>query len=232
MPGTLSKYRPNSTVSTPGKRSRVTKKPKLYKQVRTNKYGFPDQMNSTLRYTQYFFQNSASGAMTVTPIHANSMYDPYQPAGGHQPMYFDNLMLIYNHWVVLKATLKVTWIGTTTSEVPSVVGVYVNDDATTVPSTWSAACEQSSARHTIMPSSATDLPVTVYAQPYDVVKVFGANPQANSNLRGSAAANPSELSFWSVFMGTVDGTSTASAYCKIDITYSAVFFELKDVAEN
>jgi len=221
-----------SNPSTPGKRSRVTKKMKLPKQVRTNRFGFPDQMTSTLRYSQYFFQNSASGAMTVTPIHANSMYDPYQPAGGHQPMYYDNLMLIYNHWVVLKATMKITWVGTTTSEVPCVVGVYVNDDATTVPSGYTAACEQSSARFSIMPSSATDLPVTIYAPPYDAVKTFGPNPMGNSALRGAAGSNPTETNFWSVFMAVIDGSSTASAYCKIDVTYTAVFFELKDQAEN
>lgn len=133
-------------------------------------------MTTTLRYTGYVFMNSVSGAMSVVPIHCNSMYDPYQPTGGHQPLYYDTLMLIYNHWVVLKAQMKVTWVGTTTTEVPCIVGVYTNDDTVTVPATWTTACEQSSSRHGIMPSSATDLPVTLYAQPYDAVKQFGPNP--------------------------------------------------------
>lgn len=237
MSGTVSRYRSGSTVSTPNKRSRnvngkSSRKFKMFQNVSQNKFGFPQQLKATLKYNQYFFQSSAAGVMNVASIHANSMYDPYAPVGGHQPMYFDQMMAIYNHWVVLKARMKVTWIGTTTTESPSVVGVYVNDDATVVPADWSAACEQSSCKHTVMPSSATDLPVTLWAQTYDAAKVFGPNPQANANLRGSASANPSELNLWSVFFASMDGVSNTSGYVKIDVSYDAVFFELKDVAAS
>jgi len=233
MSTNMSRYRGSSNISTPNKRARNVKgkssyKLKVFKNVTQNKFGFPNQLNATLKYCDYLFMTCVSGVMNTISINANSLYDPYAPTGGHQPMYFDQMMGIYNHWVVLKARMKVTWVGTAASEAPSIVGIYVNDDATVVPPNWRAMCEQSSAKSTVMPSSATDLPVTVWAQPYDAVKVFGPSPQANSELRGDAVSNPSELSCWTLFFSAMDGISTTSSYVKIEVEYDSVFFELKD----
>jgi len=228
MPGTLSKYRSNSSVSTPGKRSRVTKKPKLYKQVRVNKFGFPSQQSVCLKYNHYVFFGGTAALVTY-PFHQNSMYDPYQPAGGHQPLYFDQYSAIYNHWVVNKARIKVTFVGTTASLVPCVAGIYVNDDTTLVASTFETLSEQSSCR-TKCVSDTTDTPVTIYGEVYDAVKTFGPNTIANANLRGSASSNPSETSFWSVFVQPMDSASAYGLYAYVQIEYEGTFFELKDIA--
>lgn len=223
----------STAVRTPPKRSRTvgkTKSSKLYKQVRSNKYGFPSQQSVCMKYIDYVYFGG-TGSLTTYHFHQNSLYDPLASTGGHQPLYFDQYMAIYNHWVVNKARIKVTFIGTTASQVPVYGGIYVNDDTSVVSSSYVTLAEQSSARGKTV-SDTNDNPVSVYGEVYDAVKTFGPNTIGNANLRGSASANPSETSVWTVFCQPLDITSVYGIYGFVEVEYEATFFELKDILSS
>jgi len=52
--------------------------------------------------------DAPSGGIAQDIYRANSVFDPYQPTGGHQPMGFDQWATIYNKYTVVgsRATLK------------------------------------------------------------------------------------------------------------------------------
>ena len=116
----------SSTVSTPVKRSRTktatkrTSKKSFYAVPRPlvqYKTGFPKQLAITHKYSQ-------EGRLTYIGPNANvqyyafgvnCLYDPYLALGGGQPLYFDQLSAIYNHYTVMRSRIKVTFAVSTST---------------------------------------------------------------------------------------------------------------------
>ena len=74
--------------------------------VRT-RCGFPDTLQTTLRYQETLSLSSSSGALFGYVYNLNGLYDPNHTGTGHQPLYFDQLMTIYNHYIVIGAKITV-----------------------------------------------------------------------------------------------------------------------------
>jgi hypothetical protein len=67
-------------------------------------------MKVTLGYNEQFTSSSGSGSSDGYVINLQSMFDPRFAAGGHQPQYFDQLMVLFTYFVVRRATLRVVVI--------------------------------------------------------------------------------------------------------------------------
>lgn len=187
-------------------------------------YGFPTKLEARLRYVDTFALNAVAGSLSTQQIRCNGMYDPDHSGLGHQPMYYDQFMAIYDHYTVLRSRIKLTLFNFSTE--PSRVNIYLNDDTTATPTTMNDRMEQTSARNIIV--SKEGGPVVLYLS-WDAYKTFGGSILANDNLQGTAGADPVELSLYTITAQNTALTSATSVGAQAEIVFDAVFDELKDI---
>jgi len=226
----------------------ITKaKKKIYKKKRTYKAkakkntiqkpmvslgkGFPDKLMATLKYREYISLTSTTGILQNYHFSANGLYDPNITGTGHQPMFFDQYMALYNHYHVIGSKIKVTFLNSGSAGQASAVGVYLNDDSTTLSTTYTAFSEQPNVAMKIMGIGATD-DREVINYKYSAKKTFGGTVMSNNALRGSVSANPTEAVNYNVFLQTLDSLTTNTLFVWVELEYIAVFTELKDFAQS
>lgn len=85
-----------------------------------------------IKYFQSISLNSAAGAIASYNFAANGCHDPDTTGAGHQPMYWDQLELMYNRYEVIgsKISATFTYQNTTASSPMPLVGIQLDDDGT------------------------------------------------------------------------------------------------------
>lgn len=182
--------------------------------------GLPREFRTTLVYHDSF---GVTGALTGQAFNMNSLFDPDNTGVGHQPMYFDQLMVLYNHYKVVKSKLSV--VATSTVATPSIAVLYRDDDGVGATS-LNSAVETANAKH-------APYCLSTYARlsmNYDAAAVFGSAWQNQDSLIGSIAASPAELSTVQMTMAAADQATSVLTLCSWKIVFDVIFTELKTVA--
>lgn len=190
--------------------------------------GFPKQLKITHRFTQ-------SNWLTYTGPNANCvwfsygvncLYDPVLAIGGAQPLYFDQLAAIYNHYTVLSSRIKVTIIPNRTEGF--VAGILIDDDGTPSVTTLDSITQQPSA---VWSTSHRDVAAMKLYKSWDAKSVFGPNPMDNDKLQGDVASNPSEIQAFTLFARPIDGTTVNQTVYEYmaEIEFDTVWNELKSM---
>lgn len=195
------------------------------------KTGFPKELRIKHRYVAYKTLTSTTGALGSQTFRCNGMFDPDHTSTGHQPLYFDQLAALYNHFTVLnsKITVKLT-AGTANSAVPMQVAMYVNDDTTVTPSGIEIQAEQSTGRFGMVPVQGNG--TLVLTSKWSAKENFGPYAISDPNLQGSSAADPTEQQTWSFQYQAADLASTVVVYAQFVIEYDAIWQELKDIGTS
>ncbi len=177
-------------------------------------------------YDDVLVLNSTGGAKVQYGFRTNGMYDPDYTGTGHQPMYFDQLSAIYDHYMVIRSTIDYEFL---VNSVIWNVAVHVDDD-TSWPSTVTEAAEQPTGLLKLC--SPTSTFPTKYHRTWDAKKYFGGDIYDNINLQGTPGADPTEQSFYVLTVRPADNSSSASFVVKVKIRYTAVWFELKSQTQS
>lgn len=232
--------RPSSNYATPAKRARTTpskyggKKKALKRYVKRmpsvvslGRQAFPKQLSNTLKYATAVTFSLTAGAATPYAFSCNGLYDPDISGTGHQPLYFDQLMAIYNHYTVRSSRCKVSSVGLYFNAATT-VQMCIDDDATG-PTTMSSMAER--------PGAVSAFFNPIIENPYPLRKAwncranFGGNPLSDPELQGTAGTNPTEQQYFQILVGNDTGINqTVTLY--IEIEYDAVFNELKTIATS
>lgn len=196
----------------------------------------PQSFITKLKYVDSFAINPTAAAVGVYSFRANDLFDPNYTSVGHQPNGFDQIMALYNHFTVIGSTLKFTVSVPSNNDQPFVMGVHLDDDVNiTDPGSVTAVMEQPRTNRKIVPkpSAATskDLEINQF---FSAKKFFGVNAiVSESNYRGNASASPNEIAMYHCFIGPMDATSDLASYvCTVEIEYTAVFTEPKDLNQS
>lgn len=189
-------------------------------------FGFPRKAKIVHRYSDTYSMSSTSGAVVRYRYSCNGLYDPDKNIGGHQPLYFDQMTNLYNHYTVIGSKMTIKFVPVVGNTVPVNVSIIQDDDQTTLLNSMSEVREQSTSISTLIPVSgaATAKEMTVK---WSGRATFGDSSK-NSNMRGSASANPLENTEWNVFLQAADRGSTVTLYAQIDIEYITIWDELKE----
>lgn len=190
--------------------------------------GFPRMLKFKHKYTENFTLTSST---TTAHYHfcANGMYDPNITGTGHQPMYFDQLSEIYNHYHVIGSQCKFTVVPVgTTAQVPYRVITWINDD-TTNPGT--NALEEQKGAQTRLCQGGLNPDKLFFKQNWSAKRYFG-NVMANDSLKGTTSTNPSEISVFHIALRPLDEVTSVSVYVRVEITYIAIWNELKDAVAS
>lgn len=192
--------------------------------------GFPKKMVMSHKYSEVVVPTCTSGALSTYTFSCNGMYDPNITGTGHQPMYFDQLGALYDHYTVIgsKCTFKITHLVTTNYSAR--VGAFINDDSTVTPGTMNALTENSLSKHRLL--AAGQLVPVIFQLKWSAKKYFGGTVMSNINLQGTTSANPTEQSMFTIMVQPTDEVTTQTYVVEVDIEYIAVWDELKDIASS
>lgn len=205
--------------------------------------GFPSKKLMKLKYVQEVQIDPAAGAIAYLEFRANSVFAPMVAGtmGAHQPMYFDQMMAIYNKYCVIGSVMKATYANSTTGNMnPGFFGIYKSTNATalTAYTDINGIREGPGSRNTAL----RQIGLAGTAQgwgPTSVKSTFSArkdlsvpSPLSNTNIDGSIGTNPTDVFYWSLFVADMQGDDPGSMNFLVEITYTVVFTDLYSVTQS
>ena len=198
--------------------------------VRYRKSPVPMRFPTKMRYNDQITLNSGSGTADSVVIHGNSLYDPITAVGGHQPRGFDQLMALYDHFVVIGSKITVSFQATSTSA-NVYVGIAIRD-STTKTTDFNDYMEGGSV--VSKPLALIGATPTVLSIATSPRKFLGRSKvMSDPELKGSAAANPAEGYYYHIFCASSNASSDPAAVdVVLNVDYSAVFIEPKVPAQS
>lgn len=199
--------------------------------IQTTRAGMPKQLRMKHNYTDNVTISATTGVLQSFLIRCNGMFDPNATGVGHQPMYFDQLSAMYNHFTVLKSkiTLQVSLLSTSAAEI-GVCGIYIEDDSSVVATSFVIANEQETSVFGQVNNQFNQ--PTRFTKTWDAVQAFGPNPLANDNLQGSASADPTEQQTFVCYFQDANSAATLTGFGLITVEYDVIWDELKNVTSS
>jgi len=220
--------------------SQVSKRSKMYRPVYSKKvrakpvkvsFGrqpLPNLLRSTVKYSEVVDISLGISGYGNYTFSANGLFDPNITGTGHQPMYFDQMMNLYDHYTVLSSTIKFT---------PFYSGAFAtiwtalkDDDPSLSVSAYYTAAERPGSMTTT--ESLSQQPGKPLWLKFDAGKTFGGDPIAQDSLQGTVSTNPSEQTYYNIFCnGGAAGVSN-SVSVLVEIWYNVQFDELTSVVSS
>lgn len=191
--------------------------------------GFPKMMKFKHRYCTQVSLTDSAGHVHYQ-MRANGLFDPDLSSTGHQPMWFDQLAGIYNHYTVIGSKIKYTVVPAgTTAQPPYKLTSWINDDSTST-GNQDALNENKTAKVRIVGS--INPQNVVITNTWSAKKFFGGSVLAQDELKGNAGADPTELSLFQLTLKSIDGVSPITVHIFIELEYIVIWKELKEVANS
>lgn len=169
-----------------------------------------------------------TNAVTSYFFTANGLYDPNITGSGHQPMGFDQMMLLYEQYCVTHSSIEVRFYPST----PSDFGISLSPDAVTLTSssglvengliTYSSCADFTSGVGIKFPSLTLDCDVKGYFGQRTDREMINKTEQT-----GTASANPSEQVYFAIssWYGISGNASSGTLKFECLLSYDAIFFE-------
>jgi len=181
---------------------------------------FPAVEKYQLRYSQTVTINPGVAAAASYLFRANSIFDPDQSVGGHQPYGHDQLQEIYNHYCVDSATIVVT----PTVGVGGVWGISVTDNDV-VTNSFNSVCEQQATSMAVQ-SVTNGQPIQTLRKSYNRHTSFPVYKDTSAFMGN----NPAEEAYFQIwYRGLSDGLDPPAGNFLVNITYNVTCYELKDL---
>lgn len=226
----LSKYAAKASR----KRARKAKEKKqtiAFRNFATVGKGFPKMMKMTHKYVEVVNLVSAAGSLAAYRFSTNGLYDPNISGTGHQPYYFDQVGALYDHYCVIGSMFKIKAVNIGGASDPAFFfACFVDDDTGGVYADVDDIAEKQTGKMDVVPAGNATRTIHKTLK-WSAKKYFGKNPLANTELQGTTSANPTEQSyFWIGAQANAAGNVTVSV--TVEITYIAIWKEVKDVAQS
>lgn len=196
--------------------------------------GFPQELRTTLRYSDVVVLTSTVGSVSTYSFRLNSLYDPDFTGTGHQPYYFDQFAALYQRYCVkgAKITAKfshiVNAINVTQPSGPTVVGITTDDDGA-IATTITTAMEETNTTSDFLNNALGGNNVKTLSKTYSPMTDLGLS-ETNDSIVSAVNANPTRPWFANVWMAEAGLASPTSVAVKIEIVFDAVFSEIRNIA--
>jgi hypothetical protein len=180
--------------------------------------------------------SSSAGSATTYFFSANGLFDPNTTGTGHQPMGFDQMMLMYEQYTVISSKISVQFINSSGANVYNNVGIYLSPDTTNIV-VPSRLIENGQMVWKTMSPTNQYCPNATLSLNCNIATYFGRNRNQRAlldddNLFGTVAANPSEQVYYGLI--TYDPTLVAntSADFTVIIEYHTIFWEPRKLTQS
>lgn len=186
--------------------------------------GLPERMCVKQKYVDTITLTSTSGTIYNYLYCLNGLYDTDHTGTGHQPMYFDTFMAIYNHYTVIGCKMSVKFISQEANTVPINCILWRNDDSVITPTSMNSYAEQNVGKQCVIADGAKSTVLTLQWSPK---RVHGP-VLANTLLRGNISSNPTETTYGVISVQSADQLSSTSVTAQITLEYITVYTEFRD----
>jgi len=191
---------------------------------------FPAKFKATLRYFETVTLNSTSGAVGSYVFSTNGLYDPNITGTGHQPAGFDQMMLSYEHYTVLRSRMQAIYHNNTSGAAPT-AAVSVNASSTAI-TDIAQIMEAGFAQVEHLSYNNGTMGIKKIEIGCEISKFHGLRDLLdNDDYRGSISANPAEQSYYILQLWDTELVTNSSAV-DVLIEYEAVFTEPKKITSS
>lgn len=189
-----------------------------------------------LYYEPYVLINPSMGNLAIYNFSANGLYDPNRSSTGHQPIGFDQMMLMYEQFCVIRSHIKVAF--TNVGSDACRVAILLSPD-TGAPPSITSAMENGLLTTSVVIGSGDNggqnrlktLELTC-----DIPKYFGKSYSSivgDPLQSGNISSDPTEQVYfqivaWDPFTSAVDATIAAD----VTISYDVLYWEPKKLASS
>ncbi len=189
--------------------------------------GFPNTFKMKHRYSEIISSSASTGSINSQNFACNGMFDPNIGGAGHQPLAFNQMEVLYDHYTVIGSVIKIKVITQAATDEPIIMGLYKDDDTTILTNINSLLEQGQGATRFLGP--ATDK-VTTLTSKWSAKKTFGGSVMGQENLKGSASSNPVDLTHYMFWYRAADAAATVQLTFQVTIDYIAVWTEKKSLA--
>lgn len=187
------------------------------------------KMKCVLKYSDFIGITTVGGGITSYAFLANGLYDPRVAIGGHQPRGFDQIMPLYDHFVVIGSTLTARYSNSNKS---TMVGVILSDTDPTGSSLYTDYTETGYEKHALLATDGSGPAVRTLSHSFNNKFLGRSSPLSDPELKGSASADPTEKAYLSVWAGSGQAGTDTTVSIWIDIEYTVIFIEPKNPAQS
>lgn len=206
------------------------RKTRAMTRFRSMKAPLPTVLNTKLIYQGTVSLNpGAGGIAAVNVFSANGLFDPNVSGVGHQPRGFDELMPLYDHYVVHSAQCQVQMCAQDTTT-PKQIGINLRDSSTV--ETDPNGYKESS--YTTYKTCAYGGNQTVYLKKNIDVRKFltRGNLMSDPECKGTVATNPTEQAYFHVWVAPIDTSDAGVEYVDVRLIFNVSFVEPKQPAQS
>lgn len=185
------------------------------------------------KYVQRIEANPSAGSIYTYVFSANGLYDPDISGVGGQPIAFDQMTPLYDHYVVIGSKITVDFTSRNEETTNCVVGVAIRDTSS-VSSSAEIYMENPSCKYKMLQSAqggATSRRIVQKVSPH---KWLGrSKPLTDDDLRGTSSANPAETVDYHLFIQPFPAAGDPGPIdVLIALEYIAVWTEPKPLARS
>lgn len=174
---------------------------------------------------------TTGGLLDKAVFRANGMFQPLDTGTTHQPMGFDQLSLLYEHFTVIGSKIKVQVINSD-ANYSAIVGVSVLSDSTGFTGNIEQYLEQGKSKYLLLSDSVASTRSTVRST-FSTKKYFGkSNVLDEDDLKGSSTADPNEMAYYHIVAAPLQGVDLSPVKALVTIEYSCIWHEPRTLAQS
>ena len=185
---------------------------------------FPSTTKTIMRYNDTLSFQNIAGTPDIQIYRANGLFDPAVSLGGHQPRFFDQLMALYDHFVVIGVRAKFELANKAGND-SLLMGMTVQDASTT--RTMNDYLESRNSVHKQIEGGGNGK--GTLAMNVNPNKFLGrSHPLSDPQLKGSASSDPTEQAY--IHLWVIDPSGLAmpnNVTGIINLEYTAILIEPK-----
>ncbi len=181
--------------------------------------------------TQIDLNAGAGGLMVSHLFAANGLYDPNVTGVGHQPLGFDQIMPMYDHYRVIGSRIRATFSNADTSY-SQIVGIHLQDNTTVSETSIDPLIENGMTRWTKVAPEGSGGCVKTLQMNFSNKKFFGKAASSGDKYLGTISSNPTELAYFRLCCQPDHANDTGSVRCTVEIDYIALLTEPGNLAQS
>jgi len=185
---------------------------------------FPIRTRKRLPYHDDINFTGTASASAAYIFSANGIFDPDITGTGHQPMGFDQMMLYYNHYTVIRSRVVVNCVNTTVTN-PIYVGIHLQG-ATTQITDPRILLEEGQVVYCSLSQIGVNGSQAVLRSSVDCGAFQGVDDVLDDpNMRGDAASNPTEQLYYALYCWNPFNATVPTASFSVRLEYDVMFHE-------
>ena len=175
--------------------------------------------------------NGGIGGTPATHVFSmNGLYDPDITGSGHQPIGFDEMMLMYDHYCVIGARARVTFSNNDTTN-SQIVILQLKDEAT-LSSNTSEMIENGMSRWTELGPRGSSKDTRTLSINCSPSRFFGRKVLQGDKYQGDNGSNPSDQVYLHITVEPSVSADLGAVRGTVELEYIVVYTEPKQLAQS